>query len=152
MTDFPPVSTEGEMIAVLRARKDDLGLSNAHLDHMLNRANGFTDHYLGRADKPIVSQAWTMFCEALAIEFIARTNLAAAKRMESRWEKRNASQIRVYACRASMDQIEAIKPLIFGQVAQSGGFARAAKLSPNQRSRIARRAARARWRKPPRPP
>lgn len=145
MNDAPAISTEGGFIETFRARKDELGLSNAHCDHLLNRAGGYVDHYLGRADKALVSEAFTQFCELFALEFVPRENVEALRRMEAAWEGRAASQIRV-AQSISKHLLDRVRPLFYAEKAAQLTNGRK-NIPQEKRRRIARKAARARWRR-----
>lgn len=141
------------MVAALAAAKNWLGLSNEVCEQIGGLTKGHIDKLLGPSRvKNVGPLTLDILLELFAVQFVMQPNPDAARRMESRWERRNRSQIRVAACRASIAQIEAIKPIIFGQNAQRGGHARAASLTNEQRSRIARKAARARWRRSRAPP
>ena len=126
-----------DLIAAFRARKEKLGLSNSHLDHMLNRSEGYTDHYIGRADKNIGPVAFTVLCRVLALQFEPRTDPKALQAMAALYERRVDSQIRVNA-----------KPLSIWQIiGRQGGLKRREKIDEKRRKIIAKRAARARWAK-----
>jgi hypothetical protein len=103
-----------------KARKDELGLSNTLCDELLNRPPGFVDHYIGTADKGIGPVAFTLLCELFAIEFVARPNLAAAKRMEEQWEQRTETQVRVRPIKIPKAILDWARPIVLSEMAKKG--------------------------------
>lgn len=151
MSEFPTVRFRdyAGLVAAMRAVKDYIGLSNAELESICGLTSGHVDKALGpSAVKTIGRSTFDLLCGGLAIEFEIRADPEAMRRMESRWEGRNRSQIRVDAKPPSIEILERAKPVIFRQNGVRGALARNAKLSPAKRSKIAKRAARARWRVP----
>lgn len=144
---LPVFRTYAGMAAAFRAMKDHIGLSNEDLERLCGFCAGHSDKMLGPSStKTIGRLSFDTLCTALAIEFVPRIDIEAARRMESRWEKRNRSQIRVDAKPPSIDILERAKPVIFRINGVRGALARNEKLSPTKRKRIAKNAARARWR------
>jgi hypothetical protein len=127
MADERAISTYDDLVTAFRARKDELGLSNTLCDELLNRPSGYTDHYLGRADKSIGPIAFILFCELFALEFVPRQNLAAASRMEPVWERRNNTQVRVRPLKVSKAVLDLARPFIRAEMARHASNARWAK-------------------------
>lgn len=153
------VADAGEIIAIVRRHQDiadvfrlmkeRLGLTNEFCDDAGGLTKGHTDKILG----PSESKSWgpttfDLFCEMFAVEFHARIDLGAAKRMEAVWEGRARP---LYpdskTKRISKKLIERAKPYVILASVKHANAARNAMLSREHRSKIARKAAKARWRK-----
>lgn len=147
-----------EMIAVVRRHQDvtevfrmmqqRLGLTNSFIDDVGGLTSGHTDKILG----PSESKRWgpttfDLFCEMFAIEFRVYVDTAALARMEAVWEKRVRAPEWSHTHRVSKKLIEKAKPIIFSEMGKLSAPARMACLTPEQRSRIARKAAKSRWKK-----
>lgn len=159
MPEVLMVAEQGEMLAVVRRHqdivevfrimKDRLGLTNEFIDDAGGLTKGHADKILG----PSEAKSWgpttfDLFCEMFAIEFRVHIDLDAAKRMEAVWEGRERplypnAKVR----RISKKLIERAKPHVFKDAASAGGIKRAACLPAKHRSDIARKAAKARWKK-----
>lgn len=141
------------LVAAMRAVKDHIGLSNEHLEQICGLTAGHVDKALGPSmTKTIGRVAFDLLVEGLAIEFEARINVEAMRRMESRWERRNRSQIRTMAKPLSHEILDRAKATIFSELGRKGGIARLGKISKRRRRQIAseagKKGARARWRQP----
>lgn len=151
-----PVLVPDEVIAVIRrhqdftevfrAMKERLGLSNEFIEKCGDMAPGHIDKIFG----PSGAKNWgpttfDFFCELLGIEFHAKIDLDAVKRMEGVWEKRKRAPTE--NSRISRKLIEKAKPHVLQGLAKCGNDARNAMLTGEHKSRIARKAAKSRWRK-----
>lgn len=147
-----------EMIAVVRRHQDitevfrimqqRLGLTNEFIDDVGGLTKGHADKILG----PSESRNWgrttfDLFCEMFAIEFRVYIDPAALARMEGVWERRERAPEWSHTNRVSKKLLEKAKPLVLSNFSQAGVAARMIKLTAEQRSRIARKAAKSRWRK-----
>lgn len=152
------VPRAGETIAIVRQHadiadafrtiKDLLGLSDAFCDQIGGIAVGHTNKCLGpTGTKKIGPVPFNVFCELFAVEFHMVINLEAMKRMADRWERRNEERVRIENRKPSKVLIERAKPHVLQAAARHANAARNEKLSREHRSKIARKAARARWRK-----
>lgn len=159
MPELVAVADRGEVVAVVRRHQDivevwrvmkeRLGLTNEFCDDVGGLTKGHTDKLLG----PSESKKWgpttfDLFCEMFAIEFRVHIDLDAVKRMEAVWEGRERplypnAQVK----RISKKLIERAKPHVLKANCKRANEARNAMLSCEHRSKIARKAARARWRK-----
>lgn len=142
------VRCHDDLIEAFRVMKDILGLSNTFCDDTIGITAGHTDKVLGptRA-KGLSSFMFDNFSELFAVEFEMRINLDAAKRMQSRWEGRENGRIHVDSSRVSKRMMERAKPQVLKASAKHANTARNTMLSREHRSKIARKAAKARWRK-----
>jgi hypothetical protein len=153
------VPTPNELIAVIRSHEDitevfrimkaRLGLTNKWCDDVGEFAEGATDQILGPAEKKNWGpKTFDAFCEMFAIEFHVKVNVHAAARMAEIWEGRIRPIDLPKNKRVSAKAIERAKPHVLQGLAKRGNEARNAMLTGEHRSKLARKAARARWRKP----
>lgn len=139
-----------DIVEVFRIMKERLGLTNEFIDDVGGLVKGHADKLLG----PSESKNWgpttfDLFCEMFAIEFRVHVDLDAAKRMERVWEGRERPLFpHAKVTRISKKLIERAKPHVLQDFSRLGNAARNAMLPGEHRSKIARKAARARWRKP----
>jgi hypothetical protein len=138
-----------DMLAVFRATKERLGLANRHCDELANFTEGQTDKILGPSgSKNFGPLTFTALNWMLAVKWIAVLDLDQAKVMEQYWEdrQRDASNVRPEPNRVSKKLIERAKPHVLKDFAQLGVVARINMLTGEQRTAIARKAAKSRWR------
>jgi hypothetical protein len=134
---------------VFRLMKERLGLTNEFCDDAGGLAKGHCDKILG----PSESKNWgpttfDLFCEMFAVEFRVHVDLEAAKRMLAVWEGRERPLYPdAKVARISKKLIARAKPHVLRDLSRVGNAARNAMLPGEHRSKIARKAARARWRK-----
>lgn len=152
------VAENGEVIAIVRKHQDiaevfrmmkaRLGLTNEFIDNVGGLTKGHADKILG----PSEIKAWgpttfDLFCEMFAIEFRVHVDMAAVKRMEAVWEGRKRAVELSENSRISAKLIDKAKPHVLQDLSAIGNAARKAMLPGKQRSDIARKAAKSRWRK-----
>lgn len=141
-------SNYGGFVDALLIAKNYLGLSNSHVEHMIGLVAGHVDKNLGPSRiKNIGPTLFDDYLECFAVEFVMRVNPAAEKRMKTRWEGRNKKRVRPYAHSMSMAVMERAKGAFHKEKAEQLTNGRK-KIAPERRSKIARRAAKARWRRP----
>lgn len=149
----PPIAGEvlgearnGEdILAVWRAAKERIGLSNAHCDELANFIGGHTDKILGPTGaKNFGPLSFTSLNWTLAIKWVAVLDLEQIKVMEQYWEdrQRDASNVRREPNRISKKLIERAKPHVLKGFSEMGNAARQALLPSEQRIKIAKKAAR----------
>ena len=143
------VRKHSDLIEVFRLMKERLQLTNEFCDDVGGLTKGHTDKILGPTEaKNIGPVTFDLFCEMFAIEFHVRIDLDAAKRMEAVWEGRERPLYpNARVKRISKKLIERAKPHVLKDFSSLGNAARNAMLPSEHRSKIARKAARARWRK-----
>lgn len=142
------IRTQDDLIEALRKAKDMLGLSNQWCDAVGGLTAGHTDKVIGPSRTKSLSQmTFDLFCEMFAVELHMVVNMDAVQRMAARWEGRNASNVRVESNRVSAGLLERAKPHILMASAKHANAVRNEMLTREHRSKIARKAARARWRK-----
>lgn len=135
------VRTHQEITELFRVMKERLNLSDEFCDDRGGLSKGHTNKILGPSqDKNWGPTTFDLFCEMFCIEFHARIDPAAVKRMETIWEKRERPPYQNK--RISKKLLREAKPVIFKETGRLGGQVRAALLTPKQRSKIARKAAR----------
>lgn len=136
------------LIEIYRRRKDELGLTNEWFDEYSGLARGHVGKLLGdaRAKNLGATTLHALNC-SLAVKFLVVIDLEQTAIMQARWEMRERPI--VMRATASKRAIERFLPIItrhrMKTLAPLGGRARAAKMTPKQRSKSARKAARARW-------
>jgi hypothetical protein len=159
MTDAPIRCTD-DLIEALRGMKAQLGLSNEFVDQVGGLTTGHCDKVLGptRA-KGLSGTVLDVFLELFAVELVMRPNPEALARMEERWERRNGDHVRLMLTKVSMRMLQRAKPFVLRDFSRECSLkardGRLRKISPGKRRKIARNAARARWKRAkamPRPP
>lgn len=143
------VRRHADLIEVFRLMKDRLNLTNEFCDDVGGLTKGHTDKILGPSEtKNLGPITFDLFCQLFAVEFHVRLDLEAAKRMEAVWEKRERPLYpNARVKRISKKLIERAKPHVLQDFARLGVAGRMTVLTGEQRSAIARKAARARHRK-----
>ncbi len=156
---MPEVSNPAETIAVVRTlqdavdvfrlMKERLGLTNEFIDDVGGLTKGHADKILGPSEeKRIGYDTFALLTALTAVEFRVHVDMDAVKRMEAVWEKRERPLYpNARIKRISKKLVERAKPLVLKDFAQLGVAARMTVLTGEQRSAIARKAARARHRK-----
>jgi hypothetical protein len=139
-----------ELLTALRARRDELQISNETIDDIAGLAErhaskilapNFPSRGLGRISFPLILGALGMG--------IARVEIVedpeAIARVQGRWLK--WKRLPYGSPRLSKKQIEHARPVVLRDLSKLGNAARKALLPGKQRSEIAKKAALARWRK-----
>lgn len=131
-----------------RAMQNALGLSNAWLDD----AGGFGDEqiskYLGPSRaKQIGPWTFQMLCSLLAVEWRAHVDVDRARIMALQWEARKPQYVQPLARAPSKAIMERATPHVLTASGKHANAVRNRILTPEHRTAIARKAARARWRK-----
>jgi hypothetical protein len=140
------IRTQDDLIEALRTAKSVRGLSNDFCDERGGMTRGHTDKVLGptRA-KSLSSGLFDTFAEMFAVQFIMVANPDAEARQKSKWEGRDSSNVRTSEHRVSKQVMERAKPHVLKESGRIGAAVRNSMLSPEHRTEIARKAARARW-------
>ena len=137
------IRSHADLIEALRARKNELGLSNRLCDDLGGLTSGHTDKVLGpTGTRGLTPLTLDVFLEMFAVEIVLRPNLEAARRMESRWEQREAGKVAPPASVMSKALLDKAAPIIFREAGKRGAAKRNALLDPEQRIKIAKKAAR----------
>jgi hypothetical protein len=135
-----------ELIELLRARKADLGLSNAFIEEQMQMAAGGADKVLGPSGTKGMSVHVVFdLVDLMGGRLVFQVDADTEARMRDRWERRAESQVRA-PVRISKAIMERAKPLLFAALGKAGGINRAKCLTAKQRREIARTAALSRWR------
>lgn len=137
-----------ELIEALRARKAQLELSDSMVDLIGGLTRGHTEKILGPSrTKKLSPMTIDVLLATLAVKICLIEDVEAAKVMEGRWEERVANHVRSTANRASQRIVAQAKPHIFRDLGKKSAPARMRCLTAEHRSRIARKAAKSRWKK-----
>ena len=149
MSAFPRLIVRNfvELADALVVLKNHRGLSNEALEGLAGLGGGHVDKLLGPARvKNIGKNSLPWMLAALAGRLVLELDPEQEKLMRSRWEQRNNKQIRVNAHPVSIAIVRRVAPIIFAELARKAAVARLQKIPQHQRIKIARGAARARWR------
>lgn len=143
------VRTLQDAVDVFRLMKERLGLTNGFMDDVGGLTPGHTDKILGPTEeKRLGYDTFALFTALCAIEFRVHIDMDAVKRMEAIWEKRERPLYpNAKVKRISKKLVERAKPLVMKDTGRVGGIVRSHVLTPKHRSDIARKAAKARWKK-----
>jgi hypothetical protein len=119
-----------ELVAVLRQRKAALQLSDALCDELAGMASGHTGKILGPAPvKRIGGVTLGPLLGALGLKLLVVVDVGAAKRMASRWQRRNETTVH-----PAMLTIRQARPVILSRAARKAAHARWADTTPEQRA------------------
>jgi hypothetical protein len=139
------VGSYEQMLAALRSRINELQISGENLDEYAGLPRGYLSKLTGV--KPIRRLGMTSFGPVLAglgLRLLVIEDPDATARLKNSLPPRNGSYVRTMQADACM----VLTPRILKRIRQLGGKARMARLTPQQRSKFARKGAMARWRKP----
>jgi hypothetical protein len=129
----------------LRARADQLNVSRVTIDHVSGLTPGYAAKLLALPPIKTVGRAsFGPILGALGLAIQLVEDLDAMRRIAARLEPRDTSQVRDTK-QARMRRAEQYLQAFQRARAAEGGKARAAKLTPEQRSASARKAINARW-------
>jgi hypothetical protein len=133
------------LLAVLRRRADQLRLSRISLDTLTGLADGHSAKLLAPAHSKILGEkSFGAMLEALGLRLVVEEDPQALAKYAARCEPRAEHQVRHRGHKAGIRR----KARLFSpERAREAATARMAALTPRQRRRLARRAARARWQK-----
>jgi hypothetical protein len=136
-----------ELADAFWAVKNHRGLSNEGFEELCGFTRGHADKMLGPSrEKSIGKNSLPIICAALGVRLVLIRDFAQEQIIKSRWEGRNHSQVRVHAHVVSKDFLARAAPVLFRNHTRAATLARTAKIPPEKRSKIARKAALARWR------
>lgn len=114
-----------ELIEALRSVKEIRELSNDFCDDVGGLTKGHTDKVLGPSRaKTLSPMTLNLFLELFAVDIVLVTNLDAAKRMEPRWERREAGHVRLKPARMSQKAIDRARPFVMAELGRRGAAAR----------------------------
>lgn len=138
--------THDELVDLLAARKDELGLSHAFIDGYWGYPAGMTDKMLGPTRVKTVSRAkLDDLMMVLGVSLVLVVDPAKLAKMEQQWEKRKPGY--AHSRRVSKRTAKRARPVVWRETGYLGGKVTAHMRTPAQRSRSARHAARSRWKK-----
>jgi hypothetical protein len=139
------IRNRDDFIEALRARKDEIGLSNSYIEHALHLGAGGCDKYLGPSRTKNLSLLMALdLVELLGSMLALKRDAETEARMAPRWERRDEAQVR-RCSRVSMRLVEACRPMVLRELTSKASKARKTKMTAAARKRIAKLAARARW-------
>jgi hypothetical protein len=139
------IRNSDDMVEAFRARKEQLGLSNAAIEELLLMAAGTCDKYLGPTRS--ASLTWRVTEDVMTlfgVELVMRVNPDLEAKMLERLERRDERAVRPQS-RLSKKLTKVATAQFYQHLSKLGNEARKAKLPPEARSNIARAAALSRW-------
>jgi hypothetical protein len=140
------IRSSDDLVEAFRARKEQLGLSNAEVEAQLLLAGGVYDKYLGPSrTKQLLPQLVDDLMTLFGVELVLRVPELEAK-MSARLERRDERAVRPHR-RLSKKLLELARAQLMRELSSRGNEARNAKLPREARSSIARAAATSRWRR-----
>jgi hypothetical protein len=147
VTELLAIRNRNDLVEVLRARKTELGLSNAFVEAQLQMTDGGCDKVLGptRAMGFSIAVMFDMV-ELFGGRLVFEVDAETEARMRDRWERREERNVREPR-RVSKAILERARPAFYRQLSRLGNEARKKMLPPEARKRIARAAAISRWRR-----
>jgi hypothetical protein len=141
------VADESDLVAILRARLEELNVSQAELDATLKLPGGYTGKRLAVPPlKHYGKDAWWNTCERLGIAVLLVVDPAATKRYANRMKRRDKQYVRKDGHWGTA-RVREVMQEITRKNASKGGYARAAALSAERATCLARRAVNARWKR-----
>jgi hypothetical protein len=130
-------SDPDQLIALLRARKAVLHLSNEALEALCGWAGGMSDKYLGPSrTKPLTTTQLAILMEALGLHAVLMIDEAREARMRTRWERQGQRQERGVRDnhRVGRDMVRRARPVVLTELGRKGGSARWAGSTPEARA------------------
>jgi hypothetical protein len=125
----------GSFVALLRQRKERLGLSNEALDELAGFTRGHVDKLLGPVPvKGIGAVTFGPLLDALGLSGTLFADPAKAARLAGRWEKRKAALVRDKG-RIGKAAVARVRPGVLAELAAKGAAARWAGMTPADRAR-----------------
>jgi hypothetical protein len=145
VTEPRAIRSRADLVEVLRARKTELGLSNAFVEAQLQMTDGGCDKVLGPTQAMGFSIA-VMFdmVELFGGRLVFEVDAETEARMRDRYERRDERSVRQQR-RLSRQLMDVATAQFYERLSKLGNEARKVKLPAEARSRIARAAAVCRW-------
>lgn len=127
------LTSADDLLTAVRARKEQLGLSNENLEELAGFCAGAVGKYLGpaRVKSPTISSLELLF-GALGVGVVLVEDAEAAKRMAHRWDRRNADRVRDNG-RVAKSAIARTRPAVLADLGRKAAAARWRDKSPEQR-------------------
>lgn len=136
-----------ELLDALRARKAELGLSDAMIDMLSGLAAGHTGKLLGPAQVKILGPvSMGLMLQTLGLVLIVAEDAEQTAKMKRKYARRSEGNVREnnHAHDISIGLLNRAKPVLNKKIGEQLTEARK-KIKPATRRRIARHAAMARW-------
>jgi hypothetical protein len=158
----PPIATVTTylgLVEALRARCDQLKISREALDHVSGLQCGYSAKLLTIPDRQqsmrtLGRLSFDLLIPALALKLQLVEDESLMPRLRSRLDVQHRDEAQVRSSpsngastRSNKNSPGGLGAMFLRTIGTLGGYARARKLSPERRIAIARRAARARWRR-----
>jgi hypothetical protein len=145
--DGAVITCRDDLVEALRVRKAQLNLSNEFIEGQLLMTAGGADKVLGPSQiKNLTLPVAFDMIELFGCKLMMVPCPETEARMSKRWVQRNGAQVHRTA-RVSKVILERAKPLVMSEHLKAANAVRNSVLTREQRGRIARKAAKVRWRK-----
>jgi hypothetical protein len=146
------VGSIDQLLSALRARRDELEITNETIDAVAGLADRYTSKILAAnfPSKGLGHVSLGLLLGALGLgvaRVIITEDPEQVARVQARWVKWKRIPYPSPRVSLSAKAIECAKPLVLRDLSKLGTAARMVKLTGQHRSRIARHAAKCRWRK-----
>jgi hypothetical protein len=144
MQELATVTDYNGLIEALKARQAEIGITNATLEALTGLQPGYVGTLFGSSrGRSLGGTSFGLLLGGLAVKMIIVVDLDAARRMEKRWEQRerplmlNGAQHKLIEIKFTRRHMK--------KIAKKSRAARMEKMTPAQRRRVARKAAKSRW-------
>jgi hypothetical protein len=133
-TPLGTFSDYASFVALLRARKNELGLSDLVLDELAGLAGGYSQKVLGPTQvKGIGPLSFTGLLDALGLSGTLYADPAKVARLSGQWQRRDRAGVRENH-RLGKVAIAKARPIVMAELATMGGKARWKDATPEDRA------------------
>lgn len=136
------------LIAALRTRKAELGLSDSFLDELTGLQSGYTGKIFGpKQVKKLGPVSLGLLLQALGLKIVLLEDPETLAKHRERHEKRDERRVHLgnHAKPLSMKSLARMNKHTFRAAGKRGGLASLVTMAAEERTARAQRAARARW-------
>ena len=137
-----------QLLAVLRARKEVLGMSDKDLEHIAELTPGHWSKIVAGV-KSLGPLSMGKVLRALSLELVAHENAASEAELRELYLPRVESQVRKMPMHTAAVHVKLTRKF-FRKIGAKGGTNSRRNIGKRQRRKLARKAAAARWQKPSR--
>jgi hypothetical protein len=151
MTNAPTlgvVDDYADLVAVLRRRVDELGISREVLDDLAGLQYGYSSKTLGtRSMRVLGKYSLGLMLKALGLQLVVQVNESQMAKIRNRLVQRDQAQVRIDTRPSSITPDYSMKIRFFQSLGIAGAKTKNAKTPPEVRRQHALKAIQTRWRK-----
>lgn len=141
------IRTYADLHEILRLRADELRMTRMEIDRLAKLGDGHASILLApRPRKKLGKTSWDKMMPSLALMFIAVEDPEALARITPHMEKRK-TRVVMLAVKVGRGKHRLASKRFLRKIARLGGVARMEQMTPSQRRKHCRLAAKARWEK-----